>query len=189
MTPEAKKTWGLLALVTAVGVFILVKSVRLSWNDGELTMKMTLQKGGIHHIDVPRKPKETRTLKLQEINFQEGRMLENSQYGKLGYSTDFFLDITTKMKVAETGNYRFAVRSDDGFRLTIDGKVECEHPGDRPLSTTSCNVRLEKGTHAYALSYFQGGGPMGLQASYGLQGEKQRYFIGEDSDLIRFEKQ
>lgn len=188
MNTETRKEQLFLLFVIGVGLLLLFKTVRFSFDEGEIALKITLQNGAVQNIDTPRTPKETRDMYVREIDFAEGRILENDQYGKIGYSTNFFLDASVGMNVLTEGTYRFAVRSDDGFRLLIDGRKVCEHPGDRPYRTTSCQWQLEKGTHLFVLHYFQGGGPMGLRVSYGLEGKKPRYFIGEDSDLMTFEK-
>jgi len=175
-------------MVILIGLFMLSKSVRFSWNDGVIAVAITTQKGPVPTLDTERHPMETVRMMMQRIDFKEARMLENSQYGALGYTTNFFIDAAVQMHVKRAGKYRFAVQSDDGFRLKIDGKSVCEHPGDRPFSTTECLVGLPAGTHRFDLSYFQGGGPMGLRASYGLAAEKKRYIVGEDTPLITFGK-
>ena len=188
MSVDRKKEWAFVLFVIAIGLLLLFKTVRFSFDEGEIALTITPQNGGITNIDTPRKPKETHVMYLRRIDFAEGRMLENDQYGKMGYASNFFLDARVEMNVRVAGVYRFTVRSDDGFRLLIDGRTVCEHPGDRPFQATSCQEPLTQGKHLFVLHYFQGGGPMGLQASYAAAGKKTRYFIGEDSDLMTFEK-
>lgn len=188
MNTETKKEWAFVLLVIGVGVLLLFKTVRFSFDEGEIALTITSQNGAILNIDTPRKPKATHSMQLRRIDFAEGRMLENDQYGKMGYATNFFLDASVTMNVLKAGTYRFTVRSDDGFRLLIDAQTVCEHPGDRPFRVSSCQEYLTKGKHGFVLHYFQGGGPMGLQVRYGPEGKTPRYFIGEDSDLMTFEK-
>lgn len=188
MNRERRAEWIFVVLVVLLGVAILAKTVRFSWHDGNLLVTIVKQKGGIGHLDTPRKVADSKTMPMQRIDFAQGRMLENSQYGKLGYTTNFFLDIRTEMLVKKPALYRFEVSSDDGFRLKIDGKTVCEHPGDRPFGASRCSLALSKGRHRFELSYFQGGGPMGLRATYGEASSKRRYIVGEDSDMISFEK-
>lgn len=185
---ERRSEWAFVILVVLIGVAILAKTVRFSWHDGNVQVTIVKQKGGISHLDALRKVVSTKTMPMKQIDFAQGRMLQNAQYGKLGYTTNFFLDIKTAMHVKKPGIYRFDVTSDDGFRLRIDGKTVCEHQGDRPYATTRCTTSLSKGGHRYELSYFQGGGPMGLKATYGETSGKRRYVVGEDSSMITFEK-
>lgn len=185
---ERRAEWVFVLLVILIGVAILTKTVRFSWHDGNVLVTIVNQKGGISHLDTPRNATDSKTIPMKRIDFVQGRMLQNAQYGKLGYATNFFLDIITEMQVKKPGIYRFDVTSDDGFRLKIDGTTVCEHPGDRPYAVTRCTTSLSKGGHRYELSYFQGGGPMGLKATYGDASAKKRYIVGEDSSLITFEK-
>ena len=188
MSYERRAEWIFVGIVVLIGVSILAKTIRLSWYDGNVMVAIVKQKGGIPQLDIPRHVESTKMIPVRTIDFVQGRMLENSQYGKLGYTTNFFLDIKTDMHVKKPARYRFDIWSDDGFRLKIDGKTVCEHPGDRPYERTSCSTSLSKGPHRFALSYFQGGGPMGLKATYGEASQKKRYLVGEDSESIAFEK-
>ena len=188
MSRERKTEWFFVGIVVLIGAAILAKTVRFNWYDGNVNVTIVKQKGGIAHLDTRRRAESVKTIPVRTIDFRQGRILANDQYGKLGYSTNFFLDIHSDFRVEKPARYRFDIWSDDGFRLKIDGKTLCEHPGDRPYSRTSCTVPLSKGKHRFELSYFQGGGPMGLKATYGEVSAKRRYLVGENSDLMTFEK-
>ncbi len=114
-----------------------------------------------------------------------------SRFGhpKLGnianYSEDFFVDVDHKITVKNTDTYRFMVGSDDGFSLSIDGKLLCEHLGDRPFSVQPCTVHLSEGEHQVAISYFQGYGNSGFTVEYARGDDKPRWF-GEDSASVKF---
>ena len=183
-----KREWGFLFLVLAIGVFLLLKTVRFSLDDGKIAMTITKNRGGVSTLDIPRKPESVQKLPVREIDFPQGRMLESPQYGKLGYTTNFFLDFRVDAEVKKAGLYRFEIRSDDGFRLKIDGRTVCQHPGNRPMSVTACDVRLRPGRIRLDLSYFQGGGPLGLEARVRAPGGKKSFFIGEDTDHIVYRK-
>ncbi len=188
MSIQRKREWAFFLLVVAIGVFVLYKGIRISWNSGQIDATIVQQRGGIATVDTPRKPLNTMHIKLERLAFDRGRMLKNAQYGKLGFTTNIFVDATTKMRVDKAGEYRFIVYSDDGFRLAIDGKTRCEHPGDRPYRATTCRVNLDEGTHTFTLHYFQGGGPMGLKVYYLSPGASKRRVVGEDSASITFER-
>jgi len=188
MTIERKREWGFVALGIAITLFILSKTLHFSWDEGPILIKITPQDSGIATLDTPRKEGQSVQMRMQRVDFARGRMLENVQYGVLGYSTNFFIDAEVAMEVKHAGTYRFTVESDDGFRLKIDGRVVCEHPGDRPFQKSRCPLVLHKGTHHLELSYFQGGGPMGLKVTYGLMSASKRYALGQNSQEIIFER-
>lgn len=184
---EKRREWTFLLLVVLIGIGVLYKTVRLR-DEGAILMVIEKQNGPLSKLDTPRKPSGREEMYVQAIDFFHGRVLENAQYGKLGFTTNFFIDFMARIQVRKTGMYRFYVESDDGFRMKIDGNTVCEHPQNRPFETTECDVRLNSGRHVLALSYFQGGGPMGLKASYVFEKKGRRYLVGEDSAYITFEK-
>lgn len=188
MGDSRKKEVYFLLFVLLVGIFLLVKTVRFSWNDGAVTMKITQNRGAIATLDTPRKPLSTQKMNVKKIYFPQGRMLETPQYGKLGFSNNFFLDFRTYAQIKKKGIYLFDIRSDDGFRLKINGKTICAHPSNRPMRSTVCKVKLEPGRVGIALSYFQGGGPLGLEARVQGPGDKRSRFIGENTGNIVYEK-
>lgn len=185
MDASKNKERGLLIIVVFIGLFIITKTVRFSLSDGEIALTITKQNGGIQTIDTRRNPANTHKMYVKKLEFPQGRMLKHAQYGKIGFSNNFFIDAEVLMHVKKASDVNFYVRSDDGFRLKIDNKIACQHPGDRPMRTTTCKMHLSPGIHPLSLSYFQGGGPMGLETKYQRAGGKS-YVIGEDSDEIVF---
>ncbi len=177
-----------LIIVISVAVAVLGKSINFSLYSGNIKMTITQNSVGIETLDSPRKAITTKNLELQTISFLESRMLENSQYGKLGYSSNFFLDLTVDLEIKESAMYDLAVISDDGFRLKIDGNTVCEFPTNRPMQSTKCTAWLESATHTMQLSYFQGGGPLGLQVLIKHPDESSFEPIGEDTDYITYKK-
>ena len=68
----------------------------------------------------------------------------------------FAIDYNGKFWVTTPGRYRFALESDDGSKLYIDGKIVINNDGiHAPLLTTG-NVKLKIGMHSVRISYFQG---------------------------------
>lgn len=188
MTVEKKREWILMALVGVIGIFLLGKTVHFSLDSGEIALTLKQNDGGLVTLESPKKINLTQELFVRKLNFPEGRMLENAQYGKLGFSQNFFIDALTAIRVETAGKYQFDVRTDDGFRLEIDGKPVCDHVGNRPMQTTHCTHTLNAGTHRFALEYFQGGGPLGLQVYYRRADASKRHFIGENTTGITFER-
>jgi hypothetical protein len=58
--------------------------------------------------------------------------------------------------VQTAGSYLFRSSSDDGSRLTIDGKVVLDNDGVHPPEGKSATVELAAGDHEMVLEYFQG---------------------------------
>ena len=172
-------------LVSAVVVFPPMCSSGVS----SPTVKMTLVKnrGGIADLDSQRNVEYSRTYEVSEVSVDySDSMLEIPGVGKMGFKDDFFADYTTIMFVPKGELYVFKVTSDDGFRLTIDGKVVAEHPENRPMTETKGEVYLERGEHTLVLNYYQGYGPLGLETSYGRKKGSKTATIGRNSGGVKF---
>ncbi|WP_405410320.1 alkaline phosphatase family protein [Maribacter sp. Asnod1-A12] len=65
---------------------------------------------------------------------------------------------TSMLKIEEKGNYEFAIRSDDGSKLFIDGELVVDNDGDHGVRTKNGSIDLEKGIHAIEVLWFNGGG-------------------------------
>jgi hypothetical protein len=68
----------------------------------------------------------------------------------------FAIDYTGKFYVAEAGEYRFQLTSDDGSKLWIDGKEVIDNNGLHVPETVEGKVKLTKGVHTMHVAYFQG---------------------------------
>ena len=75
---------------------------------------------------------------------------------KLVYN--FAVRWTGVIKIDKAGDHTFFTQSDDGARLTIDGKKVLENDGPHPLSEKSATVQLAAGDHPIKLEFAQGGG-------------------------------
>lgn len=68
----------------------------------------------------------------------------------------FAIDYTGRFWIDKPGRYLFALLSDDGSRLFLDGTPaidnDCQHPPDLRITA----VQLEGGIHRMRVSYFQG---------------------------------
>ncbi len=177
----------LLYIVLLIGAFIFFKTVHLP-RSGVIAVTIIEQKGALAQLDTPRVPGTTSTIEVDTIDFAQGSQLEHKSLGRLGFQNNFFMDALTLMQVEQAGEYLFFVTSDDGFRLKIDGKTVCEFPKDRAFLSTTCRSPITKGSHRLELSYFQGGGPMGLKAMYQYAKETKKHLIGDDSNNVTFEK-
>ena len=79
----------------------------------------------------------------------------------------FAFRYTANLKIEKAGKYRFWLRSDDGSRLVIDGKVVANNDGIHPGKEVKAEVKLSTGVHAIEVQYFEAGGgeEFRLQAS------------------------
>ena len=68
----------------------------------------------------------------------------------------FAIDYNGKFWVENPGRYRFALESDDGSMLYIDGKLVIDNDGIHPPALVTGNEKLKKGMHRIRVSYFQG---------------------------------
>lgn len=88
---------------------------------------------------------------------------------------NFGFVFTGTLIVPEDGEYTFILDSDDGSRLSIDGKMVIDHDGihgeGRPKRTV---LRLSQGRLPLRLDYFQGLFGKGLQLSWSGPGFKRR---------------
>lgn len=75
-----------------------------------------------------------------------------------GRNQNFAIRFTTYLKISKQGQYQFAIGSDDGSRLMIDGDIVIDNGGIHPHSVKTGNKVLEVGFHEVVVDYFQGGG-------------------------------
>jgi len=182
---NTKKEWYFLLTVLFIGIFIFYKTV-LSATSGNVHITLTQQKGSIANLDTPRKQRSQEKFFLKDINFPNDNILRHSQFGKIDYKSNFFLDADTVLEVLKAGDYTFYINSDDGFRLKLNDKVICQFPNNRAMEMTACSTKLEEKTYNLHLSYFQGGGPLGLQVYYHHNADNKRYLVGNNSKYIIF---
>ena len=104
---------------------------------------------------------------VDTLRFPEGRTLRHEQQGEISLfepAEYFAIRFETCLDVREAEEYEFVVASDDGFELSIDGQIIASHQPTRPYRPSIGAVHLAAGRHRYALSYFQGDGPLGVTA-------------------------
>jgi hypothetical protein len=92
----------------------------------------------------------------KEVNFPDPGTGGDFHNTKLVYN--FAVRWTGVLRVEKAGEYTFFTQSDDGARLTIDGKKVLENDGPHPLSEKSASVPLTAGDHPIKLEFAQGGG-------------------------------
>ncbi len=70
------------------------------------------------------------------------------------------------LTLATAGSYSFALASDDGSKLYIDGKQVVDNDGDHGVITANGSVDLQPGRHAIRVEWFNGGGGSWLGAYF-----------------------
>jgi hypothetical protein len=73
---------------------------------------------------------------------------------------------TGYLAIDENATYTFALTSDDGSTLWIDGRILVDNGGRHSAITRSERVRLDRGLHPLMLEYFQAGGPYAIALSW-----------------------
>lgn len=77
------------------------------------------------------------------------------------------------LEIAEEGDHRFWIRSDDGSRVVIDGKPVVDNDGVHPASEKSGKIALKPGLHSIEVSFFQGGGETEFSLRWARPGQKR----------------
>lgn len=151
-------------------------------------IELTLVKnnGAIQRIDQDRDIAFERRVWVDRLQLLDKNQLRHPKLGQIGYAEHFFVDVDHTFEVRQSGLYQFLIGSDDGFIAKVDGQTICRFNRDRPYRQQPCGIRLSEGEHRFELSYFQGSGHAGLTVEYQRRGDDERYYFGEDSELLTF---
>lgn len=68
----------------------------------------------------------------------------------------FAIRYSGAFRISKAGEYGFRISSDDGAKLTIDGKLVIDNDGQHPPREARGKVQLAAGDHQMRLEYFQG---------------------------------
>lgn len=103
---------------------------------------------------------------------REGDVKDNLLQIKVDdYKNEFGLVFTGKLNAPKDGEYIFAISSDDGSRLIVDGKMVVEDDDIHPATNIrEGSVKLKKGPHTFRFEYFQARGNAELYVAWGGQG-------------------
>ncbi len=99
---------------------------------------------------------------------REGDVKDNLVQIKVDdYKNEFGLVFTGRLDAPKDGEYFFQIASDDGGRISIDGKQVVENDGIHPASPIrEGKVKLKNGTHDFRLEYFQAAGQAEIFAAW-----------------------
>lgn len=78
----------------------------------------------------------------------------------------FGLQAESLLDIAQDGEYYFYLRSDDGSKLYIDGKLVVDNGGDHSIQERSGKIKLTKGKHLIRIDWFNGSEGYWLDAYY-----------------------
>ncbi len=103
-----------------------------------------------------------------------------------GPTDDFGIRFKGDFMVDKAGAYTFYLTSDDGARLSIDGKVVTQTTGTASPQSLTQTVNLTKGAHKIELVYIEigGNGQIDLDWAGPGFGRTQMTFDGADNNLI-----
>lgn len=89
---------------------------------------------------------------------------------KAGFRERFYARWTGQLDILKAGEYEFILTSDDGSRLTLDGRVLIDNGGSHGMETRTGRCTLSAGLHPVRIDFFQGGGGLGLRLEWQLAG-------------------
>jgi len=113
----------------------------------------------------------TYTLDVPTRSYEEGMpgVTDRVEWFAIDYHGDFW--------ISRPGKYRFNLISDDGSRLTIDGKLVIDDDGIHPTTAMGGSTELAAGLHHIRVSYFQGpGSELALVLQVAAPGEQLHLF-------------
>ncbi len=142
----------------------------------------------VYHVEGDLKAIPT-LVKDQTPNFDELRptidFRDDAGFGKVPAS--FLSLVSGWIDVKEAGEYEFKLTSDDGSRLTIDGKRLIDHDGTHGATAKmSGGVKLDVGMHALLVEHFDHAGKKQLTVEWKTPGSDGFKLI--PTEALRTEK-
>lgn len=184
MSRMRRVDWAISLLWVSIALALWHK-VRPPQVDAVLPLVYTLNGEPIRDLDQPRRPLRQFTVWVDVLDLHRDGRLQHPRLGDLGRGEQVYIDLDVTIEVEQTASYRFEVGSDDGFALAIDGQRLCAYTGDRAFTPQTCTTLLLQGQHRLQLSYFQAGGPAGLQVRFARAEETQWHWLGSSAAGLR----
>ncbi len=97
---------------------------------------------------------------------------------QFGRQVNYGVTFDGYLRVPADGFYKFAVESDDGTVLRIDGEEVVNNDGNHPGQGVTGHVPLRQGFHKMRLKYFQGEGGASLRVGWALSGQELKPLDG-----------
>ena len=101
--------------------------------------------------------------------------LDPQQFGR---QVNYGVTFEGYLKVPTDGFYKFAVESDDGTVLQIDGEEIVNNDGNHASQVVTGYVPLRQGFHKMELKYFQGTGGAVLSVGWAASGQELKPLDG-----------
>ena len=99
---------------------------------------------------------------------------------QFGRQVNYGVTFDGYLKVPADNFYKFAVESDDGTVLWIDGEEVVNNDGNHASQAVTSYVPLRQGFHKMRLKYFQGEGGASLRLEWAFSGQKLKPLDGSD---------
>ncbi len=109
---------------------------------------------------------------------------DNAAFG--GPADHFVVEAFGYLEIVVPGDYTFALTSDDGSRLMINGNEIIRHDGVHPATTKEGACALEAGLHPWRVEMFENGGGAALSLAWRPPGAAE--FTLVPADAFRIEK-
>jgi mono/diheme cytochrome c family protein len=93
--------------------------------------------------------------------------------GVAARESSYALRFSAVLPVERAGEYTFALLSDDGSRLWVDGKLVVDNDGEHAPKGESGKAHLTKGIHEVVVGFFQSGGGAELNVSVTPPGQSE----------------
>jgi hypothetical protein len=100
---------------------------------------------------------------LVRIDKQVNFAAVTGDFYKSRLNENFTVRWSGSLHVEKAGEYQLDTESDDGSRLSIDGKLLVDNGGVHPMTKKAAAITLSAGDHALLLEFIQGGGEAGCR--------------------------
>ena len=88
--------------------------------------------------------------------------------------SNYLIEFSATIEVPADGEWTFAIRSDDGGWIWIDGEQVAANPGMHPATRKQGKRKLEAGAHDLRVGFTQGGGGAELQVFWSGPGVEEQ---------------
>ena len=93
------------------------------------------------------------------------------------YFENYAIKFKGRIHAPITGTYQFALQSDDGSRLFVDGFEVIDHDGLHAYTTERNTIDLTEGFHDMEIHYFNGDNTAALEFRWTLPGESDEVIV------------
>jgi len=115
---------------------------------------------------IPDTKKPTIKLVDKQLNFDS----TSEELGSSKLSDHFYVKWTGILRVPKDGKYKLYIESDDGSKLSIDGKQVIDNNGLHAMEEKDGEVDLKAGDHPIKIELFENEGEVGMKFSWETTG-------------------